>query len=90
MGKNTAIRRCDKPVWEPLEKVIQDTVGIEKCKYFMYMGRVALGEVWIYLYKHTRTRRYLNLDCRGNAYRMNTNGLYYPVLLRDALDHVFS
>lgn len=87
MGK-AAIRRKDKPVWEPLEKVLQNTVGIEKCKYFMYMGRVALGEVWVYLYKHTRTRRYLNLDGRGYAYKFY-DGAYRPEKIQDALEHVF-
>lgn len=75
-------------LWEPLEKVLQNTVGIEKCKYFMYMGRVALGEVWVYLYKHTRTRRYLNLDGRGYAYKFY-DGAYRPEKIQDALEHVF-
>ena len=73
----------DKPEWEPLERVVG-----ERCKEFMYMGMVPIGEVWIFLYKHINNRRYLNLDGRNGAYRFE-NGTYYPVSVKDALDWVF-
>jgi hypothetical protein len=82
--------KADFSVWEPLENALRNTVGVEKCRYFMYLGRVALGEVWIFFYKHIYTRRYLNLDGRGNAYKMDSNGHYYPVKLQDAIEYVFS
>jgi hypothetical protein len=46
--------------WVPLEQML----GPELCQRFMYIGRT--GE--IYLYKHIDTRRYLNLDAKGNAF----------------------
>ena len=46
--------------WTPLEQMF----GPELCEQFMFMGRSAE----IYLYKHIDTRRYLNLDARGNAF----------------------
>lgn len=84
LAKRCEIRKSDQPVWEPLEKILG-----EKCKHFTYIGKVALGEVWVFLYKHIHTRRYLNLDGRGYAYRRNSDGLYYPVKIQDALNHVF-
>lgn len=73
----------DKQEWEPLERVVG-----ERCKEFMYMGMVPIGEVWIFLYKHIGTRRYLNLDGRKGAYRLK-DGTYYPVDLNNALEYVY-
>lgn len=67
--------------WEPLGQIL----GPSLCEHFMYMGRS--GE--IYLYKHTDTRRYLNLDARGRCFRYTVNG-YEPEELQRALAHVFS
>jgi hypothetical protein len=37
---------------------------------FMYMGRlVAAGRPAVYMYKHVDSRRYLNLDAGGHAFR---------------------
>lgn len=69
----------DKPDWEPLEKVFGD-----QCDDYMFMGMVLLGSIWIYLYKHIRTRRYLNLDGRGAAYSFK-NGMYHPISLIEAV-----
>ncbi|MDH7578474.1 MAG: hypothetical protein QHH75_11840 [Bacillota bacterium] len=75
-------------VWEPLEKVL----GKEACPEFMYMGKTALGETWVFLYKHRITRKYLNLDGRGNTYRfaLEKGGRYYPVSFWYAIKHVFN
>lgn len=73
----------DKPEWGPLEKVVGG-----KCKEFMYMGMVPIGEIWIFLYKHINTRRYLNLDGRCGAYRF-VSGAYYPVEVKKAIESVF-
>ncbi|TEB15182.1 hypothetical protein Psfp_02358 [Pelotomaculum sp. FP] len=74
----------DKPEWGPLEKVVG-----EKCKNFMFMGMVAIGEIWVFLYKHVDTRRYLNLDGMSRAYA-STNGKYSPVEIEQALEWVFA
>lgn len=83
--KNMKIAACDRSVWGPLE----DVVEAAKCQNFMFIGCVTLGELKVYLYKHRNTRRYLNLDWSGNAYKF-VKGKYVPVKLSDALDHVFS
>ena len=69
----------EQPVWEPLQTVIG-----ARCREFMFMGRV----VTIYLYKHIWTRRYLNLDMDGKAYRF-IGDEYAPVSLGEAIKHVF-
>lgn len=53
------------------------------------LEKVGLGELWIFLYKHIHTRRYLNIDRRGNAYQLEEDG-YRPVELQIALNNVFS
>lgn len=73
----------DKPEWGPLEKIVG-----ERCKEFMFMGMAPIGEVWIFLYKHINTRRYLNLDGRCGAYRF-VNGVYNPVTVKEAINWVF-
>jgi len=56
------------PDWKPLESVLSP----ERCEEFMYMGRS--GE--IVLYKHSRTRRYLNIDrSTGRFYRYDESGM---------------
>ncbi len=52
-----------RSVWAPLETFARQHQEINCCD-FMYMGMS--GQ--IYLYKHYDTRRYLNLDERGNCY----------------------
>ena len=73
------------PVWEPLSCVI----GASRCHSFIFIGVVTIGELKLYLYKHRNTRRYLNLDCAGNAYKF-AKGKYGLTSLTGALEHVFS
>lgn len=74
----------EKPTWEPLEKAIGS-----QYKEFMFMGKVAVGEIWIFLYKHINTRRYLNLDGAGRAYQYK-DSKYSPLDLSAAIDHAFA
>jgi hypothetical protein len=78
MGSIVAV---NLPDWKPLEAVLPR----EKCEEFMYMGRS--GE--IVLYKHSRTRRYLNIDREsGRFYRYLDSGM--AEIGRDAaLEHVY-
>jgi hypothetical protein len=80
MQEDRKIEYPATPVWEPL----QAAVG-SKCREFMWMGRT--GKV--ILYKHIWTRRYLNLDTDGNAYRFTGEG-YEPLPLEEAINHVFN
>ena len=73
----------EKPDWEPLIKVLGN-----KCEEYMFMGKIPLGDLWIYLYKNIITRRYLNLDGRGTAYRYDWDK-YVPVKVSDALKDVY-
>lgn len=54
------------PYWTPLEAVLP----LEDCAAFMYMGRVDQAGVTIHQYKHSDTRRYLNLSEDGTAWRV--------------------
>lgn len=63
------------PVWAPLETLARvcarrsalPPLCVSK---FMYMGRLrANGRDDVHLYKHVDTRRYLNIDRLGHAYR---------------------
>ena len=74
----------DDPDWGPLESAIP----IEWCGGFMWMNRTSQGKATIELYKHGITRRYLNLDQHGQAYRYSKKG-YVKVTLDTALEHVF-
>jgi hypothetical protein len=49
------------------------------------MGKVGT----IFLYKHIWTRRYINLDMDGKAYKFTGDG-YEPVPSEEAIQHVFS
>jgi hypothetical protein len=73
----------EKPVWEPLQAVV-----LERVREFMFMGQVTGDAGPIYLYKHVWTRRYLNLDQEGKAYRF-TGYEYEPRPLDEAIKHVF-
>lgn len=73
---------CPVPNWEPLMNTL---MGL-----FMFMGYATSSNGdQIYQYKHIFTRRYLNLDGKGQAYRYE-NGSYRPIRILDALEHVFS
>jgi hypothetical protein len=54
------------------------------CAQFMAMGQVRQGETTIFLYKHIRTRRYLNLAWHGQAYHYTREGAYTPITLGEA------
>lgn len=75
----------ETPTWAPLEGFLGD----DRCAHFMAMGEIIQNGIVIYLYKHKSTRRYLNLDNNGNAYRFN-NGAYDPITLTEAIHHAFS
>jgi hypothetical protein len=65
----------DMPTWTPLEQVAAlcrsdpDLPNVHAAE-FMYMGAVANAgkRLTIHLYKHIRSRRYLNLDDAAHAY----------------------
>jgi hypothetical protein len=80
MDKDMKIEYPEKPIWEPL----QAAVG-PRCREFMWMGKT--GKV--FLYKHIWTRRYLNLDVDGKAYRFTGEG-YEPFPLEEAIKYVFN
>jgi hypothetical protein len=57
----------------------------------MLMGTVvSTGGAIVSLYKHHETRKYLNLDEAGHAYRYTKAGTYTPVELLAAVDHALS
>jgi hypothetical protein len=55
------------PNWQPLERIYTTTGDLGA---WMWMDRVTSGGVTVEQYKHIATRRYLNLDGAGNAYRV--------------------
>lgn len=72
-----------EPEWGPLIRV-----GLPP-KDYMFVGRALFGVIWIYLYKHITTRRYINLDGRGGAYAFR-GGRYQPISMVKAVIHVLS
>ncbi len=72
------------PDWGPLERAIPR----EWCGGFMWMNRTEDCGVVIELYKHGITRRYLNLDRFGGAYRYTGDG-YELITMEEAIEHVF-
>ena len=45
-------------------------IEVNDAALFMWMGCCTLdGEITVHLYKHIDTRRYVNLDTAGHAYR---------------------
>lgn len=73
-----------EPDWAPLEEALP----IEWYGGFMWMQRVEQDGVTVELYKHGITRRYLNLDHSGRAYRYTRSG-YVEMPLDEAIDWVF-
>jgi hypothetical protein len=64
----------DPEWWQVLERVAaftqaSDTLSTIAACEFMFMGRQDGRRRRIWLYKHIGTRRYLNLDDEGHAYR---------------------
>jgi hypothetical protein len=92
----------DPAWWAPLERVARLVVGVPAYQFFdlddfMLMVRlVRPPRPAITLYKHRHTRRYLNLDDAGHAYRFipprdepKSNGRYVAHGdLQEALDHL--
>ena len=74
----------DGPDWGPLEAAIPR----EWCSGFMWMNRTTFEGTTIELYKHGITRRYLNLDHDGGAWRY-VHPRFEPVPLPEAVDDVF-
>lgn len=54
------------PNWRPLEAAIP----LDDCPAWMWMSRVHHDDRVIEQYKHRETRRYLNLDQDGQAWRI--------------------
>ena len=73
-----------EPDWGPLEAAIPE----RWCGGFMWMYRDDHDGTTIELYKHGITRRYLNLDHSGGAWRATDDG-YERIPLTEAIDHVF-
>lgn len=65
-----------EPDWAPLEKVLP----FDQCAGFMFMGYT--GE--IRMYKHGFTRRYLNIDPKGNTYAYVSESDSYEKIPRSA------
>ncbi len=80
------------PCWVPLERLFSPQL----CAKFMWIQRVHTGDETIECYKHTETRRYLNLDHHGQAYqfesdpRRHNEERYTPISLAAAIAHVLS
>lgn len=73
----------EEPVWEPLQTVVGP-----RCREFMFMGQIGLEPGTIFSYKHIWTRRYLDLDREGRAYRYTGEG-YVSVDQEEAVRYVF-
>lgn len=61
----------DAPNWGPLETALRPEMPVED---WMWMCTVEVDGVRIEQYKHIDTRRYLNLDEDGCAYRVTYTG----------------
>lgn len=84
--------RVDHINWAPLEKLF----SVNECQNFMGMGQVRCSRgIVLHLYKHRQTRRYLNLDAYGNAYRFRSGSqelphTYEAIEPHEAKHHVLS
>ena len=75
-----------EPDWKPLEGALP----AEWCGGFMWITRITQGATVIELYKHGITRRYLNLDHDGGAWRYEREeNVYRPEPLDAAVEAVF-
>lgn len=82
------------PTWAPLEQ-LSKLVPTIVCGDFMYMGAFFIGERghYVHQFKHVGTRRYLNLDSGGHAYRATMVGTGWSYVLQPlaaAIEHVLS
>jgi hypothetical protein len=69
-----------EPNWTPLELILPAC----ELENFMYMGRV--GE--IELYKHSLTRRYLNIGRNSHRFYRYFDGKYVEITRAAALQHL--
>jgi hypothetical protein len=75
-----------EPDWKPLE----DALPAAWCGGFMWMTRIPQDETVIELYKRGITRRYLNLDHDGGAWRYDhQENVFRPEPLDSAVEEVF-
>lgn len=75
-----------EPDWEPLERVLP----ADWCGGCMWMTRAVQRKAVIELYKHGITRRFLNLDHRGGAWRyVSASNTYRPQPLTVAVEWVY-
>jgi len=81
--KKMKIEFPEEPVWEPLQAVVGS-----RCREFMFMGQIASESGMIFSYKHIWTRRYLDLDREGRAYRYTEEG-YVSIDREEAIRYVF-
>lgn len=77
--------------WASLETLF----STRSCADFMYMFSTQHNGVVIYNYKHRMTRKYLNLDHDGRAYRFipgtpGETGTYQLIPLGDAIAHALT
>ncbi len=70
-----------EPNWRPLEMVL----ARGDCEDFMYMG--CAGE--IELYKHRRTRRYLNISSDGGRFYRVVGNAYREISRSEVIAHVY-
>jgi hypothetical protein len=77
------------PDWGPLGMVLARQESSHHLPDFMHMGEKVTLLGTIQHYKHITTRRYLNIDAKGNCYRYATGGFYHILEQRDAVDTVF-
>jgi hypothetical protein len=73
------------PDWGPLERIAalcatRSELSLLDADDFMYMARLVPLDVGpeLHLYKHIHTRRYLNLDAGGHAYRWTGERIDHP------------
>ena len=78
--KSQTLERDSEPDWKPLETVFAP----RQCAAFMHMGSVGT----IQLYKHRKTRQYLNIDAETGAFFRYDGKGYRSVTREEALSRV--
>lgn len=87
----TQVQYSENPNWALLENMI----GPDRCGRFDFIGFVEVFDTTIYLYKHKDTRRYINVDLKGNTWLFKLNdsrprvGVYVPLPKEEAVQRVF-
>lgn len=62
---------ASRPNWTPLENALPEDRDLGE---WMWMHAVDVDGVRVEQYKHKHTRRYLNLDSTGQAWRLPVGG----------------